>query len=166
MYIKRYLIVSYIVSVIFIFGLLYYDNLLEIINFSKEDKLFEIDIPRINFKGNVYNIDSNLNNVDYNIELLDNSNLEENLYFLASHSGSSKASYFDNLVYLEKGSFIILRTEDSILIFVVRDMFYIDKSGYFNVSYSANGGELFLITCSLNYVNRQLIVRAELIYKC
>ena len=146
--------------------MLYYDNLLEIINFREEDKLFEIYIPRIKLKGNVYNIGSKNNNVDYNIELLDNSNLEENLYFLASHSGSSRASYFDNLVYLEKGDFIILRNKDRILIFVVRDMFYIDKSGYFNVSYSATGRELFLITCSLNYVNRQLIVRTKLIYEC
>lgn len=133
---------------------------------KKEGILFEIDIPRIKMRGNVYNMGSKNNNVDYNIELLDGSNIENDLYFIASHSGSSKASYFDDLVYLSIGDLISLKNDDNIMIFVVRDMYYIDKNGYFNVSYNDEGEELFLITCSLDYINRQLIVRAKLIYKC
>lgn len=166
MYIRRYLIVSYIVSLIISIGLLYYDKYSGLFIFDKEDILFEIDISRIMLKRNVYNIGSKKNDVDYNIELLDNSNIDNDLYFFASHSGSSRASYFDNLIYLEVGDFIRLKNDDTIMIFVVSNMYYIDKSGYFNVNYNINGGELFLITCSLNYINRQFIVRAELIYKC
>ena len=92
--------------------------------------------------------------------------MANDLYFIASHSGSSRGSYFDDLIYLEVGDLIKLRSNTCIMIFVVKDMFYIDKSGYFNVSYSVNGGELFLVTCSLDYINRQLIIRAKLIYKC
>lgn len=147
----------------FSISLLYYDKYLFV--FNKEEILFEIDIPRINIRRNVYSIGSKNNNVDYNIELLDSSNIENDLYFVASHSGSSRASYFDDLVYLSVGDFIRLKSNDSIMVFIVKDMFYIDKSGYFSTSYSINGGELFLITCSLDYINRQLIVRAELIYK-
>lgn len=162
MCIRRYLIVSYIVSLVFGISLLYYDSYF----IDKDEELFVIDIPRIGLRRNVYNIGSKNNNVDYNIELLDTSNIENDLYFLASHSGSSRASYFDDLIYLEVGDLISLKNKDNVLIFVVKDMYYIDKSGYFNVSYNKKGKELFLITCSLNYINRQFIVISELIYKC
>ena len=145
--------------------MLYYDKYIILYSGDKE-VLFEIDIPRIKLRRNVYNIGSDLNNVDYNIELLDSSNIDNDLYFIASHSGSSRASYFDDLVYLEIGDLIGLKNDNNIIIFVVRDMYYIDKNGSFDVSYNINGGELFLITCSLKYINRQLIVRGELIYKC
>ena len=145
--------------------MLYYDKYIILYSGDKE-VLFEIDIPRIKLSRNVYNIGSDLNNVDYNIELLDSSNIDNDLYFIASHSGSSRASYFDDLVYLEIGDLIGLKNDNNVIIFVVRDMFYIDKNGSFDVSYNINGGELFLITCSLEYINRQLIVRGELIYKC
>lgn len=165
MYIRKFLIVSYIVSVIIGICFLYYDDLLEVIEIKEENRLLEIYIPRIKLKRNVYNIDSSLNNVDSNIEILDNSNLDKDLYFLASHSGSSKSSYFDDLVYLEKGDFIRVGNKEGMMVFVVWEMEYIDKNGYFDVSYSSKGNELFLITCSLKYVNRQLVVRAKLIYK-
>lgn len=166
MYIRRYLIVSYIVSIVFSISLLYYDEYISLFIWDKEEELLLLDIPRIELRRKVYNIGSKNNNVDYNVLLLDSSNIENNLYFIASHSGSSRASYFDNLVYLEIGDLIGLKNNDSIMVFVVKDMYYIDKNGYFDVSYNINGGELFLITCSLNYINRQLIVRTELIYKC
>ena len=163
MYIRKYLIVSYIVSLVFSISLLYYDKYLRL---DKEEELFELDIPRIKLRRSVYNIGSKNNNVDYNIEILDSSIMENDLFFIASHSGSSRASYFDDLIYLEVGDLIRLKNNDSLMIYVVKDMYYIDKSGYFNVSYNINGKELFLITCSLDYINKQLIVRAELIYKC
>ena len=166
MYIRRYLIVSYIVSLIFSISLLYYDECLSLFILDREEELLVLDIPRIKLRRKVYNIGSKNNNVDYNIEILNNSNIENDLYFIASHSGSGRASYFDDLVYLSVGDLISLKSNDSIIVFVVKDMYYIDKNGYFNVSYNINGRELFLITCSLNYINRQLIVRAELIYKC
>ena len=146
-------------------SLLYYDKYSSLF-ITDDEVLVELDISRIKLRRKVYNIDSKKNNVDYNVELLDSSDIKKDLYFIASHSGSSRASYFDDLVYLDIGDIVSLKNNDSIIIFVVRDMYYIDKSGYFNVSYNINGGELFFITCSLEYINRQFVVRAELIYKC
>ena len=168
------MLVSYTVSLIFGLIWLYNDEIFLLIGWNifsfgsvkDRDMLFELSIPRINLKEVVYTIDSDLNNVDYHVEILENSNLEKNLYFLAAHSGSSKASYFDDLVYLEKGDLVWINVEERSYVFVVEDIFYIHKIGYFEVNYDTNGNTLFLITCSLKYVNKQLVVKARLIYKC
>lgn len=131
---------------------------------NKDDVLFELVIPSIKLRKNVYTIDSSLNNVDKNVEILDNSNISKKLFYLASHSGSGDASYFDDLIYLEIGDIIWLYGDNSRLGFVVRDMFYINKNGYFEASYGSDGNVLFLITCSLEYVGKQLIVKADLVY--
>lgn len=133
---------------------------------GNKDKLLDIYIPRIKLRKSVYNIDSGLNDVAYNVEILRSSSIQDDLYFLAAHSGSGSVSYFDNLICMEKGDIIYIFIGDRKRIFVVDALFYIQKNGYFYVDYGSGGKELFLITCSLKYVNRQLVVRAKLIYKC
>lgn len=129
-----------------------------------DEFLFELVIPSINLKRDVYNIDSSLNNVDKNVEILENSNISKKLFYLASHSGGGKASYFDCLIYLEVGDIIWLYGDDFELGFVVKSIFYINKTGYFEASYGIDGNALFLITCSLEYEGKQLIVKADLVY--
>lgn len=140
-------------------------NLFEEKQIDERDKvLFELVIPRIRLRKSVYNIGSSLNNVDKNVEILESSKINKNLFYLASHSGSGDASYFNNLIYLEIGDIIWLYGDNSSLGFVVRDMFYINKNGYFEASYGSDGNVLFLITCSLEYVGKQLIIKADLVY--
>ena len=128
-----------------------------------ENELLELQIPRIKLYRDVYNMDSALNNVDYNVEILEGSNIGDNLYFLAAHSGSGDSSYFENLVYLDKGDLVYLKYLDFSYVFVVDDMFYIKKSGYLNVRSKSFYNTLFLITCSLEYVDRQLVVRCRFV---
>lgn len=162
------MLVSYIASVVIGLIFVYRSKLLDFIkiNSNEENILLEIYIPRIKLKKCVYNIDSSLNDVDYNVEILEASDVANNLFFLAAHSGSGQASYFDDLVYLEKGDIIWVNKNEEKYGFVVEEMFYIQKDGYFNVSYNVEGNMLFLITCSLKYVDRQLIIRSRLIYEC
>ena len=115
-------------------------------------------IPRINLRKYVYTIDSNKNNVDKNINILSTSDLNNNLYFIASHSGGGKASYFDTLIFLDKGDIIWLNNYT----FVIEDIFYIEKSGYFNTNYTSN--TLFLITCSIDIKGKQLVIKSKLFY--
>ena len=165
MYIRKFLLVSYIVSVVFFFALVFRNKIVDLINIdnNRNNSLFELYIPRINLRHFVYAIDSSLNDVDYNVEILENSNLENNLFFLAAHSGSGSVSYFDDLVYLEKGDIIWISGYIKRYVFVVEKSFYIQKNGYFEANYNSDGNTLFLITCSLKYVDRQLIVKANLI---
>lgn len=160
LFIKRFLLVIYSICFIISLGWLFKGEIFKIIGVNNEvieNELLELQIPRIKLYRKVYNIGSNLNNVDYNVEILDSSNIGDNLYFLAAHSGSGDSSYFENLVYLDKGDLVYLKYLDFSYVFVVDDMFYIKKSGYLNINDFYN--TLFLITCSLEYVDRQLVVR-------
>lgn len=136
----------------------------DINNDDEEEVLLELYIPRISLRKFVYTIDSSKNDVDFNVELLNGSDEFLNLYFLASHSGGGRASYFDDLVYLDEGDIIWLYKHDGSLGYVVDDIFYIEKNGYFNVSYGGNGNRLFLITCSVEKSNKQLVVTAKMVY--
>ncbi len=110
---------------------------------------------------NVYPMNSVLNDVSKNVELLQDSDLENHLVFLASHSGSGSATYFNSLKFLEKGDYIFLNFLDRVDSYVVVDAYYIFKRGYFEVG-EVYSDHLFLITCSLEYSDRQLVVEAVL----
>ena len=159
MFIKRFFVVLCIVSFTFFVCIIFKEKIFKSKeNINYEDILFEIYIPRINLRNYVYNIDSNKNNVDKNISILPNSNLNNNLYFIASHSGGGKGSYFDNLIFLDKGDIIWLNNYT----FVIEDIFYIEKNGYFDAFYTSN--MLYLITCSLDNKGKQLVIKSKLFY--
>lgn len=127
----------------------------------EEKELFKLYIPKINLLRNVYDVNSSLNDVSINVELLNSSDKGKNLYLLASHSGGGQASYFDNLIYLEKGDIIFLKYRDKSLSYVVDKIFYIEKNGYFETT--SRRDTLFLITCSLSNQKEQLVVVAKIV---
>ena len=129
-----------------------------------EEPVFKLIIPSINLKHNVYNMNSILNDVDRNVSILESSNIKENLFYIASHSGGGDASYFDNIAYLEKGDIIYLNNKKQNLCFVIEEKFYIQKRGSFEAFYSGAGNTLFLITCSLKFIDKQIIIKAKLVY--
>lgn len=132
-------------------------------NRIEEKVLLKIVIDRINVDESVYNINSVLNHVDYHVEILEHSNLDKNLFYLAAHSGSGSKCYFNDLILLEKGDIIFIFIGHDKLCFVVEELFYIEKEGYFEVLSQIQSNYLFLITCSLDYDNKQLIVKSRLI---
>ena len=131
---------------------------------ENEAVLFILRISRINLVEEVYTMDSSLNNVDLHVQILEGSDIENNSFFLASHSGSGKASYFNRLVELEVGDVIWLEFVDEERAFRVEDKFYIEKDGYFEYSSLESINVLYLITCSLNDSSKQLVVKARLVY--
>lgn len=181
MFIKRFLFVASIIFV-WLFGISFlfddsYDNEQLFLNYDyrieknlrmiiankkvKDNILFTLYIPRINLEKDVYTIGSSENNVDYNIEILEGSDISKNLLFLASHSGFGNASYFNELVQLEMGDIIWIDKGNEKIYFMVKDIFYIPKKGYFECFFLEN--RLYLITCSLDYLDKQLVVESVLI---
>lgn len=128
---------------------------------QEENYLFILEIPSIEIYQNVYPINNVLNDVSKNVELLQDSDLENHLVFLAAHSGSGSATYFNSLIFLEKGDSIFLNFLNKVDSYVVIDKYYILKNGYFEVG-EVYSDHLFLITCSLDYSDRQLVVEAVL----
>lgn len=131
---------------------------------SNNEVLLELYIPRISLRKYVYNMDSSKNNVNANVALLKGSDIGLNLYFLAAHSGGRRVSFFDDLVYLENGDIIWIYIGGKSLGYVVDDIYYIEKRGYFEANYSSNGNRLFLITCSLEDKSKQIVVTGKLVY--
>lgn len=126
-----------------------------------DDYLLKLSIPGINLEERVYDINSSSNDVDRHIKILKDSSIQDNVFFLAGHSGNGGASYFNDLVKLSKGDIVVIEMYDKKLYYAVDNFYYIEKTGYLEISNELEN-VLFLITCSLNYPNQQLVVVAYL----
>lgn len=124
-----------------------------------------INIPKINLERGLYDIKSQYNNVDYNIEILDGSimpNEANSHLFLASHSGTSKYAYFNDLSKLEIGDKINLFFEGTKYIYEVNKIFEVEKDGKIEIDGLSNVKMLTLITCHIG-TNKQIVVNGHLI---
>ena len=128
---------------------------------SNSDSFLVLEIPKISLRKDIYELGSELNNVDYNVELLKESNLSNNLFFLAGHSGNGRNCFFNDLVSLDIGDKINIYVNHQILVYEVDKIYFIDKTGVMDVEVKSN--RLFLITCSLVYYNKQLVIEGNLI---
>lgn len=123
-----------------------------------------INIPKINLERGLYDIKSKYNNVDYNIEILDGSimpNEENSHLFLASHSGTNKYAYFNDLSKLEIGDKINLFFEGTKYIYEVNKIFEVEKDGKIDINGLSNIKMLTLITCHIG-TNKQIVVNSHL----
>ncbi len=132
----------------------------EVIEEKKEDILLWLEIPKIELMQEVYFIDSPLNDVKYHVEILEESNLKNHIFYLASHSGVGSNAYFNDLIELEKGDIVWISYEGKRFDFIVEEMYYIPKNGYFKVE-EDYFGVVYLITCSLVSSKEQLVVKAN-----
>ena len=130
------------------------------VNEIQNSYLLKLVIPKISFEKEIYEIASELNNVDYNVEILKTSEIDKNVYFFASHSGRGDNCYFNRVKELYVGDNIYVNIGSNLLVYEVVSIYNIVKSGYMEVDNNLEN-VLFLITCS-NY-NRQLIVKGVLI---
>ena len=128
----------------------------------KESSFLELVIPSIKLKQVVYSIDSWRNDVDFHVEVLKDSKFDQNVYFLAAHSGDGNASYFNELSLLEIGDLIYLKTRKEKLVYVIDQSYFIYKNGYLLVEEDLVD-VIFLITCSLEYPDKQLIIKGYLL---
>ena len=119
-------------------------------------------IPSINLEKNIYKLDSGLNNVDYNIEILEKSDIDKKLFYLAGHSGRGDNCFFNRVRELKIGDYVYIINDDNMLVYAINDSYYIVKNGYMEVN-CYEEGLLYLITCDIYNSNRQLIVKGVLI---
>lgn len=138
-------------------------------NVVKEKNYIEyiasIEIPKINLERGLVSQDSYLNNIEYNVEILDSSNSpdEENgNVILAAHSGNSRVSYFKNLDKLTLNDEIILKYHKKIYIYHVKNIYDIEKTGKAKIIRNPKVKSLTLITCRSN-TNKQIVIVSELV---
>lgn len=120
-----------------------------------------LEIPKINLKRSLYDISSELNNVDKNVTIIkeDISSNENGTIILAAHSGNNYNSYFDNLDKLKKNDIIYLKYKNKNYQYIVTNIYEEKQNGYISIK-KKNINQLFLTTCSKKK-NYQLTIECQ-----
>lgn len=144
----------------------------ELVEEVKEEKPKEkinyiaiLKIPKIKLERGLVDPKSYLNNINYNIEILKESSMPDEVngnVILAAHSGNARISYFRNLDKLNIGDEISIDYKSNIYKYRVSDIYLIDKNGKAEIIRNINKSTLTLITCKHN-TKKQIVVIAEMI---
>lgn len=157
-------------------GIAYYKNTTSIDNKKEEDTVNRLsdnyiailEIPDLNIKNGLVNKYSKYNDVKYNVKILDNSNMPDinnsNL-ILASHNGTSKVSYFKNLVNINPDTLIYIYYNGYKYIYKYHNSYEIDKTGRANIKRDKSVNTITLITCKEGDDTKQVVYIGYLINK-
>ena len=123
-----------------------------------------IEIPKINLKKGLYDINSKYNHVDYNIQIIKESdmpNIENGNLILAGHNGNSNVSYFDNLNTLSNGDSVFIFYEGKKYTYKIFDNYEVDKNGKVSIHVYSKKTTLTLISCKKNTKDKQIVYIGE-----
>jgi len=129
-------------------------------DYTYEEYLGVIDIPKINLYKGFYNKTSNLNNVKFNLYVLPVSSypdMERGNLIIAGHSGNYNNSYFRNLYLLEVGDDITIHYNNKKYIYEISKIYLEDKDGNVRIIRDNSKTTLTLITCTKDDNNHQTV---------
>lgn len=106
-----------------------------------------LEIPSINLKRGVLDINNEYNDAKYNIELLQE---ENNTIVLAAHNGNNINSYFGNLHNLSLGDAINYYKDGMLNKYIYSEKYEIKKNGYADIYRKEDKQSIILITCKNN----------------
>ena len=112
-----------------------------------------LKIPKINLENGIVEKNSIYNNVQYGIEMLEESDYPDKIngdFILASHNGNSPVSHFRNLYRLELGDEAIVDYKNSSYIYKLTNIYDIPKTGKATIKSNNKKNNLVLITCKGN----------------
>lgn len=127
-----------------------------------------IEIPKINLKKGLYDINSKYNNVNYNIQILKESNMPDVIngsLVLASHNGNSSVSYFNKLYQLELNDVVYIYYDNYKYTYQVSNIYEEEKDGSIVIHKDNDKTIIALITCKKGTKDKQLIYIGNLINK-
>lgn len=116
-------------------------------------------IPKINMKLGFYDYESQLNDVNKNIELINTGIL--NTYLIAAHSGTGTLAYFNDLRYLEINDEIYLKFKNKTNKYKIKNISRKIKDGKIKISKEEN--QIILVTCDQIVKGYNLIIEGKLI---
>lgn len=135
-------------------------------DYTYEEYLGIIDIPKIDLYKGFYNKNSNLNNVKFNLYVLPESNYpdtDKGNLIIAGHSGNYNNSYFANLYKLVIGDDITIHYNNKDYVYEITNIYNEEKTGKVRIFRNKNKTTLTLITCTKDDDYHQTIYIAELI---
>lgn len=113
-----------------------------------------LEIPSINLKRGILDINNPYNKAEYNIELVKE---DYNTIVLAAHNGDYYNSYFGNLSKLELGDTINYYKDGEIYNYIYSDSYEIKKDGYADLYHKKDKKSIILITCKDNTDDAQVV---------
>lgn len=135
-------------------------------NYIYEEYLGVLDIPKINFYKGFYSKTSSLNNVQFNLFVLKESDYPDvvngNL-IIAGHSGNYSNSYFNDLYKLSIDDIVTVHYQGKDYIYKITKIYNEKKTGIVRILRNRNKTSLTLITCTNGDNYHQTIYIAELI---
>lgn len=135
-------------------------------NYIYEEYLGVLDIPKINFYKGFYSKTSSLNNVQFNLFVLKESDYPDvvngNL-IIAGHSGNYNNSYFNDLYKLSIDDTVTVHYQGKDYIYKITKIYNEKKTGIVRILRNRNKTSLTLITCTNGDNYHQTIYIAELI---
>ena len=135
-------------------------------NYIYEEYLGVLDIPKINFYKGFYSKTSSLNNVQFNLFVLKESDypgvVNGNL-IIAGHSGNYSNSYFNDLYKLSIDDTVTVHYQGKDYIYKITKIYNEKKTGTVRILRNRNKTSLTLITCTNGDNYHQTIYIAELI---
>jgi len=123
------------------------------------DILGKVNIPKIGIYNNLYKIDSPLNTVDKNIEVLKSSDMPDvkgGNFILASHNGLSSIAYFHDLNKLEVGDDVYISYNGVDYRYFIHHIYDVMKTGKVEIKRDKSKSAITLITCKGE--DKQLVV--------
>ncbi|MBR1376671.1 MAG: sortase [Bacilli bacterium] len=126
-----------------------------------------LKIPKIDLVKGLVDRNSYFNNVNYNIQILDSSDMpdkENGNIILASHTGTSKVAFFRHIDRLVIGDEIILDYKNKTYTYKITDIYDIEKTGKAYIKRNKDINTLTLISCRFR-TNKQIIIISELMMK-
>lgn len=143
----------------------YMTNEIEIVEEDKYQYKSILEIPSINLKRGILDINNTYNDAKYNIELIKE---EENIIVLAAHNGNNQNSFFKDLKKLSPGEEILYYKDGILYKYIYSENYDIKKDGYADIYRKEDKKSIILITCKDNTNDTQTVhigyLKEETIY--
>lgn len=127
-----------------------------------------LEIPSINLKRGIVDYNSKYNNVNYNIQIIEHSQMpdvENSNLILAGHNGTSGVSFFRNLYKLKEDSLIYLYYDGYKYIYKLNNSYDSDKDGKIEIVRNRYKNAITLITCKKGTKDKQTVFIGYLVDK-
>lgn len=119
-----------------------------------------LEIPSINLKRGLVDPSSPYNNVNYNIQIIDNStmpNITNGNFVLASHNGASYISFFKNLNRMNINDKIYVYYQGYKYEYSLTEIYDTPKDGKVEIVRDYDKTTITLITCKKNSKDTQVV---------
>ncbi len=134
-------------------------------NSDIESYIGYLEIPKISFKRGFYNLDSKLNTVESNIEIIKGSDMPNVIngnLIIAGHSGTGWKAFFQNLYKLEINDELIVIYSGVNYKYKITNIYKEKNTGTVSIKRNYDKTTLTLITCTKDDSSTQTIYIAEL----